>query len=131
VKHTSTLFTPPLAEVQARFVEWRKNKKHQRRIPEELWTAAVQLSFEHSIHKISTSLSLGYADLKKRVEITKTPSTTNPMPSFIPIEIPPNHHAECIIEMEHSNGNKMRMHFKGKTDLDIQNFAESFWSRRA
>jgi len=78
VKHTSTFFTPPLAEVQARFAEWRKNKKHQRRIPEELWTAAVQLSFEHSIHKISTSLSLSYADLKKRVETTETPSTTKP-----------------------------------------------------
>ena len=104
MKPTSTLFTPPLAEVQARFAEWRKNKKHQRRIPEELWTAAVGLSFEHSIHKISTSLSLGYADLKKRVEITENPSSASPIPNFIPIEIAPNHHAECIIEIGECQG---------------------------
>ncbi len=126
-------FPPTLAEVQASFADWRKNKKHRRPIPEDLWTAAVRLSPEHSLHKISTALSLSYTDLKKRVKSDKTSHATGTSPSleFIPLDISPTHPAECIVEMEHRNGNKMRMHFKGKAELDLQVFAESFWSRRA
>jgi hypothetical protein len=131
MKHSPALFIPTLAEVQGRFAEWRKNKKLRRRIPEDLWKAAVRLSTEHSIHKISTALSLGYADLKKRVKLDERPPATSLSSDFIPIDIPPTHNAECIVEMEHRNGNKMRMHFKGKVDLDLQVFAESFWSRKA
>lgn len=133
MKHSPTLFPPTLAEVQARFANWRKNKKHRCRIPEDLWVAAVRLSSEHSLHKISTALSLSYTDLKKRVKSDKiAPVTeTSPTPTFIPIDIQPTHNVECIVEMEHRNGNKMRMHFKGKADLDLQVFAESFWSIRA
>lgn len=133
MEHSSALFTPTLAEVQARFTDWRKNKKQRRRIPEDLWTVAVRLSPEHSLHKISTALSLSYTDLKKRIKSDKTPPTigTSPSLDFIPIDIPPTHNAECIVEMEHRNGNKMKMHFKGKADLNLQVFAESFWSRRA
>ena len=131
MEHSPALFIPTLAEVKARFADWRKNKKHRRRIPEDLWTAAVRLSPEYSLHKISTVLSLSYTDLKKRINSDKTPTCTGPAPDFIPIDIPPTHNAECIVEMEHRNGNKMRMHFKGKADLDLQVFVESFWSRRA
>lgn len=131
MEQSPALFTPTLAEVRARFADWRKNKKHRRRIPEDLWTAAVGLSPEHSIHKISSALSLSYTDLKKRVKSDKTPLATIPTPTFIPIELPPTHNAVCIVELEHRNGNKMRMHFMGNTDVDLQVFAESFWSRRA
>ncbi len=133
MKHPRVLSHPTLAEVQTKFVDWRKNKKHRKRIPEDLWAAAVMLSQEHSIHKISRTLRLGYIDLKKRIESHQSPcsSTTLPSPHFIPIDLPPIHSAECIIEMEHRNGNKMRMHFKGEADLDLQSFSESFWSRKA
>jgi hypothetical protein len=126
------LFTPMLAEVQTRFADWRENKKHRGRIPEDLWTAAVMLSKKHSLHKISRALSLSYTNLKKRVESHQTLHACSSSPSldFIPIDIPQMHSAECIIEMERRNGNKMRMHFKGKADLDLQSFAESFWSGR-
>lgn len=125
--------TPTLAEVQSRFADWRKNKKHRSRIPEDLWAAAVLLSPEHSLHKISRALSLSYTDLKKRVKAHKDShaGSTGPTLDFIPIDISPTHCAECIIEMEHRNGNKMRMHFKGKAEFDMQSFAEAFWSRRA
>lgn len=124
---------PPttLTEVQSGFADWRKTKKHRSRIPEDLWAAAVMLSQQHSLCQISKALSLSYTDLKKRVEKSpKTPLPCKAIPSldFIAIDIPPPHSTECIIEMEHSNGNKMRMHFKGNVDLDLQSFAESFWS---
>jgi len=132
MKQPPVLFTPTLAEVQSRFTIWRKNKKHRSRIPEELWAAAVMLRHEYSIHKIAKALSLSFPDLKKRIQSDKTDysSSTAPSTDFIPIDISPTDPAECLIEMEHHDGNKMRMHFKGKVALDLQSFAESFWSAR-
>ena len=120
-----------LSEVQSRFAAWRKNKNHRDRIPEDLWTSAVMLCQEHSLHKISKTLSLSYPDLKKQVASRKAlaaPDATA-LQDFIPIDCH-MHSDECVIEMEHHNGNKMRMHFKGKADLDLQSFAESFWSTK-
>ncbi len=133
MKHIPVLPPPTLSEVQSRFAAWRKNKKHGRRIPAELWSAAVMLSHEHSIHKISRGLSLSHAELKKRVSSAKTQHThsSDPSENFIALNIPQINSAKCIIEMEHRTGNKMRMHFKGTVDLDLQSFAESFWSRRS
>ena len=125
----TVIFTPTLVEVKSRFASWRKNKKHRSRIPEELWAAAVMLSREHSIHKIVRALSLSYTGLKKRVESHQLShsSCIQPPQGFIPIDISPTHSTECTIEMEHLNGNRMRMHFKGESDLDLQSFAELFW----
>jgi len=132
MKHSPALPTPTFSEVQSRFAAWRKNKQ-SKYIPEELWEAAVTLSPEYSIHKISIGLSLSHAELKKRIASTKerTTNSSNLTHSFVAIDIPQPHSAECIIEMKHHTGNKMRMHFKGTVDLDLQSFAESFWSERA
>jgi hypothetical protein len=124
-------FPPPtLPEVQSRFADWRKTKHHRSRIPEDLWAAAVMLCQEQSLCKISQALGLSYTDLKERVQRSlQTPDVYRASPSqgFIPIDITPAHTAECLIEMEHHNGNKMRMQIKGKADLDLQSFAEAFW----
>lgn len=124
---------PTLSEVQTRFLAWRRNKKDGRCIPDELWAAAVMLNPKYSIHKISRALSLSHAELKRRVAAEKTLQNDNnkTLQHFMTIDVPPTTHpAECIVEMEHFKGHKMRMHFKGKADFDLQSFAESFWSRR-
>jgi hypothetical protein len=129
--HPPAHSSPTLTEVQTRFAAWRKTRQHRSRIPEELWAAAVKLSNKHSIHRISKALKLSYTDLKERIEKSHpVPETIKPTPSldFIPIDIAPTQPAECIVEMEHRNGNKMRMHFKGNVDLDLRSFAEAFWS---
>lgn len=131
--HPVTNSTPTLVEVQAMFAIWRKTRGHRTRIPEELWSAALKLSGRHSTYKISRALRLNYKDLKKRigksVSNTNGRQVTDPI-DFIPIDIAPNSPSECIVEMEHRNGNRMRMHFKGKADLDLRSFAEVFWSDR-
>jgi hypothetical protein len=134
MEQSSTLAPTTLTEVQSSFADWRKTKQHRSRIPEELWTAAVMLSLDHPLYKISRSLGLNYTDLKERVK--KSPTTrhtcrTTPPLNFIPIDLATPPSSECIVEMEHRNGNKMTMHFKGKAELDLQSFAESFWNGRA
>jgi len=122
-----------LAEVQSRFAAWRKKRKNSRSaIPEELWSAAVMLCMENSVHKISRGLRLNHSELKKRVVSCGSPLTCSGMPAvqdFIAITLPRmDDGAAVLIEMEHRNGNIMRMHFKGQADLDFQAFAKSFWS---
>lgn len=129
-------FTPTLSEVHSKFTAWRRIKKHGSRIPEDLWTAAVLLVADNSLHKVCRTLSLSHKELKNRVQAHTTAkndrSSSNPSPDFISIDIPhpQQHTAECIIEMAHYNGNKMRMCIKGMMELDLQSFAESFWSAR-
>jgi hypothetical protein len=129
MKRTPARPAPALSEVQSKFVAWRKNKQ-SRYIPAELWEAAVMLSPEYSIHKISTGLGLSHAELKRRIAASAARgiSNSNQSHGFVAIDIPPMHSAECVIEMEHRSGNKMKMYFKGTVDLDMQSFAESFWS---
>lgn len=120
-----------LAEVAKMFAAWRSTKQHREPIPKELWDAAASLTNTYSIYQISKSLSLCYTTLKKRTETrTKRQSTSLPTsPDFIDVDFSPAAPAECCIEMEHHNGNRMRMHFKGKVELDLQIIAESFWSK--
>jgi hypothetical protein len=122
-----------LAEVKMRFTEWRKKKQHREPIPKELWDSAVSLTEKYSIHKVSRTLSLSYATLKKRVGATQVNRAASPpaTPEFISVDLGSVVPAECCIEMEHHNGNKLRMHFKGKAELDLQSIAESFWSKNS
>ena len=132
MKQSPINFQPTLPEVHSRFTAWRRTKKHCSRIPEDLWAVAVLLIPDNSIHKVSRTLSLSYKDLKQQVKSHNSSNGLSPSPSpdFISIDIPWQHSAECIIEMTHLNGNRMRMHFKGKAELDLQSFAESFWAGR-
>jgi hypothetical protein len=121
---------PTLAEVKALFAGWRSKKQHREPIPQELWDAAVSLSSQYSIYKISKALSLCYTTLKKRVEAARavfTPATQD----FIAVDLSSTVSTQCCIEMAHRNGNRLRMHFNGKAELDLQSIAETFWSKNS
>lgn len=124
-----------LIEVQSRFTTWRNSKRqHREKIPEELWSVAAQLCEHHSVHKISRALRLNHTDLSKRVgrqqeskAVTATVATA-PSPDFVSIGMEPaTGTRECLVEMEHRNGNKMRIHFKGASDFDLQSLTDTFW----
>ena len=89
------------------------------------------LCTENSVHKISRGLRLNHTELKKRVVSCGSPLTCSGMPAaqdFIAIDIPRmDDGAAVLVEMEHRNGNRMRMHFRGQTNLDLQAFAKTFW----
>ncbi len=122
-----------LAEVKRKFAVWRKKKQHRDPIPEKLWDEAVLLTRTNSICKISKALGLCYTTLKKRsgTEQLHQPAPPRVPPDFIAVDLSSGSPAECCIEMEHHNGNRLRMHFKGKAELDLQSIAESFWSKNS
>lgn len=129
MKNAHTLFQPAITEVQSRFAHWRESSKPRERISEDLWSAAVMLCERYSVNMIARTLRLNHSALRDRVLAHNTrqePGSTAPQ-DFFTIDMVQTRAAECTIEMEHRNGNRMRMHFKGQADLDLQAFAASFW----
>jgi hypothetical protein len=125
---------PPcsLSEVKEQFKIWRRTRQRPRPIPENLWAAAVSLTTQHSISQISKELVLDYSALKKRVSIKKKDSAAKMSPpDFIEVNLePPASVSECIVEMQDILGAKMRMHFRGKPDVDLLQLAKAFWSKK-
>lgn len=122
-----------LTEVKTKFAAWRKKKQHRDPIPEELWDAAVSLARTYSICKISKALGLCYTTLKKRSGTNQLHQPTPPAvsPEFIAVDLSAVSPAECCVEMKHHNGNRLRMHLKGKAELDLQSIADSFWNKNS
>ena len=121
--------TPTLEGVKEEFLTWRITKKNRRTpIPTHLWEASVHLTKDYSISEIVKALHLNYTDLKKRASPNRAPVKSADIPPTF-LEIPPisSISNECVVEMERSNGCKMRMHFKGKPDLDLQELSKTFW----
>jgi hypothetical protein len=128
--------TDPLSQLAARMEAWRNDPKKSKRIPQELWQAAVGLSKEYTINQISKALRLSYTDLKKRVmaqnKETLPVTKTQPDMKFIELGVEPSSSTpECIVEMEDGNGGKMRIHLCGQTDLDFYELSRAFWSKRS
>ena len=122
-----------LSEVKEQFKTWRRTRKSLRPIPEKLWAAAVKLTAQHSISQIAKELVVDYSVLKRRVQLKNkdAAASTNP-PDFIELNLePPAAVSECIVEMQDCLGSKMRMHFRGQTDVDLFELARLFWTKGA
>ena len=121
---------PSLGDIQNQFETWRRTREKRVPIPAPLWEAAVNLSKDYTILQISKTLRLNYTDLKHRVlaqpdkEIVKAKHNL----PFIELDFeqpkPPSH---CAIEMEKSNGAKLKMYFTGERSLDLLELGKSFW----
>jgi hypothetical protein len=122
-----------LSEVKEQFKTWRRTRKSLRPIPEKLWAAAVKLTAQHSISQIAKELVVDYSVLKRRVQLKNkdAAASMNP-PDFIELNLePPAAVSECIVEMQDRLGWKMRMHFRGQTDVDLLELAKLFWTKGA
>ena len=125
--------SPSLGEVKEQFKTWRRTRKSLQPIPEKLWAAAVKLTAYHSISQIAKELVVDYSVLKRRVKLKNkdAAASTNP-PDFIELNLePPAAVSECIVEMQDRLGLKMRMHFRGQTDVVLLELAKLFWTKGA
>src|SRR5580698_6052074 len=100
-----------IEEVRARFEAWRQNRQGKSPIPDELWSAAVQLARKDGINRTAAELHLDGGKLK-RLMVEKT-TTAKSAPAFVElltpraISIP-----ECTIELEGRHGT-VRIQLKG------------------
>ena len=113
--------------VRTRFENWRQTRKGKARIPDELWSAAVQVARQDGVSRTAAALRLDGGKLKRRMMATgPAPDTTMP-PVFVEMMIPHTLGAsECTIEMEGRNG-KLRIHWKGATAADLAGLSRALW----
>lgn len=130
--HTQPAPATPLETVKLQFNTWRETRKHKGRIPDKLWKAAAGLSDQYSVHHISKALRINHTALKDRIAARKTLENTASQACFFELPSPPSSSvSECLIEMENSHGEKMRMHFAGEVSLDLLALSQDFWSKES
>ena len=120
---------PSLKEVQDRFRIWRKTRKKRTSIPRDLWQAAIELTEFYSINTVSKTLGLSYTDLKRRIQSSKTGvgSSPTPMTTFVELDLKETIPGGCVVEMETPRGDRLKMDFMGKVDIDLLKLAKAFW----
>lgn len=117
---------PDLARAEERFRAWRRVRKIGARIPESLWTLAVQLVEKHGVGRTASALGLDYYALKKRAASADSGSRST-SPAFV--ELPASSliaARECVIEIEDGAGTTMRMHLKGYEASEVAVVGRSF-----
>ena len=120
----------PLEQVRQRLERWRKTRKRCSSIPDALWASAVELARQYGVNKTARALGLNYYSLKRRLESGTHPGLYEAKGGarFIELVTPlGNSSPECIVELEHPGGAKMKIHLKGKVEPDLVALTGLFW----
>lgn len=114
-------------EVRTHFENWRQTRQGKARIPDQLWSAAVELARRDGVNRTAAALRLDGGKLKRRMmAASAVPETTKP-PAFVEMMIPQTVGTpECTIELEGRNG-KLRIHWKGATAADLAGLSRALW----
>jgi hypothetical protein len=131
---TTKALPASLEALGRRFERWRRSRRARSRIPDTLWTSAVQAAGRYGLHRTTKALRLDYYALKKRVEDAASDREPGREGAATFIELPApvsNDASECIVELEDPSGAKMRLHLKGGAVPDITALARSFWGIEA
>ena len=123
-----------LAGVRRQIERWRRTRKVRSRIPEPLWALAVEVAGTYGIHRVAKALRLSYYVLKKRVtesvavhRVTKRGVKATFVELTTAVQTASG---ECVLEMEHAGGAKMRMHLKGVAMPELAAIIRSFWNHQ-
>ena len=124
-----------LVNLRRRFEEWRGTRKVRSRIPEPLWAAAVTLAKTHGLHRTAKALRVNYYALKKRVEdgIDAGNASQEDATGFLelaaasPMPLIRADSCECTLELENTDGAKMRVRLSSVAMPDLVALSRSFY----
>ncbi len=91
-----------IEEVGTRMEEWRQSRRHKRTaIPDELWSAAIEVARRDGLGRTAVALRLDYGKLKRLMMGAKGVEKKSALPSFMELIAPEAAPvAHCAIEME-------------------------------
>lgn len=126
--------TATAAEVEAlrsRFERWRRTRKSKTAIPEELWSAAVELARRHGINRTAAPLRLDGGKLKRLVLAARPGSGRSAPPKFVELMAPPavpsvSSGAEYTLELE-GHDRKLRIQCKGASAVELAALSRALW----
>ncbi len=113
--------------VCSRFEEWRQTRKGKARIPDELWSAAVEVARREGINRTAAALHLDGGKLKRRMMASDSVPSTGVQPAFVELLNSSNaSRPEYTLELEGRHG-KLRIHCKGATAADMVGLSRALW----
>src|SRR5437667_11332687 len=62
-----TAIPADLLELRQRLEQWRSEQPKRSRLPESIWTAAVEMAQRHGLHRTTKALRLDYTVMMKRM----------------------------------------------------------------
>lgn len=113
-----------LDEVRTRFENWRQNRQGKQRIPDELWSAAIEVARRDGVNPTAAALHLDGGKLKRRMMAAD--SVPGKPPTFVELLAPAVDLRDCTIELEGRKG-KLRIHWKGATAADVATLSRALW----
>ena len=121
-----------LEQVRAKLTAWRGQRSKGERIPEAVWGRAVTAVHRYGLNRVSRALRLDYYSLKRRLADHTVPAipASATLDSSAFVELPASTFStsgECLIELEKSSGEKIRIRWKGAAP-DVVALNRSFWS---
>jgi hypothetical protein len=112
---------PSLEQVEHRFAAWRQANQRPRRIPEDLWAAAVGLCRFHPVSRVARTLGLGYHELKDRAH-----QLSGFEPQFVEVSAP-RPIGTLRVDCMDGNGRHMHIHCDGPVECFLPILLRSFW----
>ena len=119
-----------LERARRRFDRWRQTQKGRRRIPEPLWNVAVKVASTCGVSKTAAALRIDYTGLKRRVATAAASGDSTPSSetTFLELTAPVSTGLrQCVVQMEGSDGAKMRMELSGVESRDLLALSRIFW----
>ena len=113
-----TSIPEPIAQLQRQLDQIRSRQPRRSRLPESLWSAAVELARQHGVYAVAHTLRLDYMGLKKRLGVTPNGRRNATQAAFVELMTPPTVLPEYVMEFELPTGAKMRIQWKASTPPD-------------
>lgn len=106
----------PFSGARAKLEKWRLGGRRGRRIPEAVWSEAVELARVHGVSKTSVALRLGYYGLRRRLgggSETAVAAESIEAPAFVELALGGRGAAECVVVFEDGQGRHLRIELRG------------------
>src|ERR1019366_1634509 len=106
---------PSVDQVRSRFEQWRQTRQGKARIPDELWSEAIEVARRDGVHRTATALHLDGGKLKRHMLASDSPSRKATPPALVELMAPGSAGLpEYTIELEGRNGKRSEERRVGK-----------------
>jgi len=113
------------------FEQWRSQQKTRYRLPDHLWSLAVDLAREYGFSKTAQTLRVEYNKLKSKSQLQEVSSGRSvPGPAGTFLELRPDAilaQCECTIDCQRGSNQTIRIQLKGPHWPEITGLCERLW----
>ena len=115
-----------LTATAAAFARWRDTTPLGARIPEALWSRAIELARTHGVGRVATLLRLDYTRLKRRLAAESEAAVAPPAFVEMALDLPPAGSGCCLV-LSDARGRALRIEWTPPVASEVAAVARSLW----